>query len=191
MVADTQMVLVPWPGSGFVHRGFYTALESIWPSMSQALTRLSADRTVWFVGHGLGAALATLAADRYAGTCRVCTFGSPRVGDSTFAAAMTTKFATRMLRFVNNHDIVTHLPPPLYGYTHIDLRRLIARDGTISNRPPTLQHFFSTLVGAPEQLLALIESLDAGASAFAPTFLLDHMPKAYAVWTWNDYLKVR
>jgi len=21
----------------------------------------------------------------------------------------------------------------------------------------------------------------------APEFLLDHMPKAYAIWTWNDY----
>ncbi len=187
IVTDVQMALVPWPTGGLVHRGFRAALDSIWPALTDSLSRLSAGRTVWFAGHSHGAALATLAADLYPGTRGVCTFGSPRVGDPTFAAALTAKFAMRMLRFVNNHDIVTHVPPPLFGYTHIDLRRLIARDGTISNQSPTLQHFFSTLIGAPEQLLTLVKAIEDGTSGFTPSFLLDHMPKAYAIWTWNDF----
>jgi len=187
IVSDVEIALVPWPTGGLVHRGFRTALDAIWPALLDTLNRLSAGRAVWFTGHGLGGALATLAADRYPITRGICSFGCPRIGDPAFAAAMTTKFAMRMLRFVNNHDIVTHVPPPLFGYTHIDLRRQIARDGTISNHSPSLQHFFSTLIGAPDQLLPLIAGLDEGASAFTPAFLLDHMPKAYAILTWNDH----
>jgi hypothetical protein len=29
--------------------------------------------------------------------------------------------------------------------------------------------------------------LKQGTLKTAPNFLLDHMPKAYAIWTWNDY----
>jgi len=151
------------------------------------LERLSPGRAVWFCGHSLGAALATLAADRYAHTQGICTFGSPRVGDDIFASAWTAAFQGRSMRFVNNHDIVTHVPPPILGYRHVDPRRLIARDGVISDGQPNVPHFFSDLIGEPVQLPALIASVSGGASTFTPAFLLDHMPKAYGIWIWNDY----
>src|SRR5262245_48151537 len=66
---------------GSVHRGFKAALETIWPQLDKALLGLSANTRVFFTGHSLGAALATLAAHRYPHTAGVYTFGSPRVGN--------------------------------------------------------------------------------------------------------------
>ena len=60
------------------------------------------------------------------------------MGDPTFAAAFNANLTNRTLRYVNHHDIVTHVPPPLFGYKRVDARRFIAADGTISGKPPTL-----------------------------------------------------
>ena len=66
-------------------------------------------------GHSLGAALATLYADRIADMHSVCyTFGSPRVGDKQLIENMNFT----CYRFRNNNDIVTRVPPELFGYTH-------------------------------------------------------------------------
>jgi len=46
-----------------VHEGFKLALDSVWPQISEALATLTCP--VFFTGHSLGAALATLAAARY------------------------------------------------------------------------------------------------------------------------------
>jgi hypothetical protein len=73
------------------------------------------------------------------------------------------------------------------GYEHVDLRRFIAPDGSVSGGESAIPHFFADLIGKPAALLEAIEGLSKGALQFAPTFLLDHMPKAYAVSMWNDY----
>ena len=189
-LTDAALALVPWT-SGRVHYGFKKALDVIWPTLMDTLDGLAPGRAVWFCGHSLGAALATLAADRFVTAGGVCTFGSPRVGDRAFAAAATRTLSGRMLRFVNNHDVVTHVPPPLFAYKHIDLRRQIARNGAITAGEPSVPHFFSDLIGEPRLLAALARGTAESAPSFAPAFLLDHMPKAYAIWTWNDYDKNR
>lgn len=186
MLTNAKIKLVPWQ-AGKVHRGFKEAIDEIWPCLEAELKTLSTGRTVWFCGHSLGAALATLAADRYPKTRGVCTFGCPRVGDGTFAAAFNANLSTKTLRYVNHHDVVTHVPPPPFGYKHVDRRRFIAPDGTISGNPPPLLHFFAELLGPPEHLLEIIDGLRKGTLQTAPNFLLEHMPKAYAIWTWNDY----
>jgi hypothetical protein len=186
ILADANIPLVPWQ-AGKVHLGFKLALDAIWPSLSAKIQGLSATRTVWFCGHSLGAALATLAADRFDATRGVCTFGSPRVGGPSFAAAFSARLAGKTLRYVNGHDIVTHVPPPVLAYKHVDDRRVIAPDGTVSSRQPTLAHFFEDLIGRPAQLLEMMDRMKADPSVVGPTFLLDHMPKAYAIWAWNDY----
>ena len=186
IVTDAGLALVPW-STGFVHCGFSLAVKDIWPALTDALARLAPGREVWFTGHSLGAALATLAADKYPETRGVVTFGSPRIGDGAFAASITSRFAGRMQRFVNHNDIVTHVPPPIFGYKHVDLARYIAADGTISDDRPALAHFFTALVGHPLELPRMMKTADPGAAAFHPQFVLDHMPKAYAVWCWNDY----
>jgi triacylglycerol lipase len=186
MLTSSNIKLVPWQ-AGMVHRGFKEAIDEIWPSLEAELNALSTGRTVWFCGHGLGGALATLAADRYPKTRGVCTFGCPRVGDSTFAAAFNANLANKTLRYVNDYDVVTHVPPPILNYKHVDLRRFITPDGTISGNPPPLIHFFAELLGTSEHLLEIISGLTKGTLKTAPNFLLEHMPKAYAIGTWNDY----
>jgi hypothetical protein len=111
------------------------------------------------------------------------------VGDHPFAAAFDEKLSNRSLRYVNNHDIVTHVPPPppFFGYKHVSVRRFIAADGTISGNPPNFIHFFAELLGPPEHLLEIINGLTEGTLRTAPNYLLDHMPKAYAIWAWNDF----
>ena len=185
ILADANIILVPWE-TGLVHLGFKRAFDVIRPQLDPILQRVSPGRTVWFCGHSLGAALATLAADHYAGTRGVCTFGSPRVGDLSFATAFNAKLAGKSFRYVNNHDVVTHVPLPIL-YEHVDLQRFIAPDGTVSRVPPAILHFFEELFGQPSQLLDVIDGLLNGAPRTAPSFLLDHMPKAYATWTWNDH----
>jgi hypothetical protein len=185
VLTDAQIALVPWR-VGKVHQGFRDALDRIWPRLEAELDALAGGRTVWFCGHSLGAALATLAADRYARTRGVCTFGCPRVGDPAFASAFKAKLGRLSRRYVNGHDIVTHVPlPPLYR--HVDLRRFISTKGSVSETPPSVLHFFEALFGRPSQMSDMIVDLDRGARKSAPMFVLDHMPKAYAIWTWNDY----
>jgi Predicted lipase len=171
---------------GRVHLGFKNAFDVIRPQLDPLVQTLTQGRTLWICGHSLGAALATLAADHYTATRGVCTFGSPRVGDPTFARAFDTKFSERSLRYVNDHDVVTHVPLPL-GYKHVDVRRFIAPDGGVSSGQPAVPHFFTDLIGQPRALLESIQGLSGGTLRTAPVFLLDHMPKAYAIWTWNDH----
>jgi triacylglycerol lipase len=189
ILTDVKVAQVPWD-VGLVHSGFAAALDDIWPSVKSALDTLSSSRSVWFCGHSLGAALATLAAYRYDATRGVCTLGCPRVGDPAFAAAFNAKVANKAVRYVNDYDVVTHLPPrvlPPWRYQHVDPRRFIASDGLVSGGAPIIPHFFEDLIGRPVVLLETIQGLLSGTLTLAPTFLLDHMTKAYAIWMWNDY----
>ena len=113
-------------------------------------------------------------------------WGHLAIGNPAFAHAFNTKLSGRSFRYVNDHDVVTHVPPPI-GYEHVDLRRFIGPDGSVSSGEPAIPHFFADLIGRPETLLEMFEGLANGTLKSAPTFLLDHMPKAYAIWMWNDY----
>lgn len=186
MLTNAKFALVPWT-AGKVHRGFKQAIDEIWSTLEPRLNTLSQGRKVWFCGHSLGAALAMLAADRFPNTRGVCTFGCPRVGDQAFATAFNTHLAGKTFRYVNHHDVVTHVPPPTLGYKHVDVARFIATDGTISGTAPSLIHFFAELLGTPQHLFEIIDNLRKGTLKAAPKFLLEHMPKVYAIWTWNDF----
>jgi hypothetical protein len=189
ILTDARFAQIPWPGS-HVHAGFACAVREIEPKLTRVINRLAAGRTLWFCGHSLGAALATLAADLYAETRAVCTFGSPRIGDVVFSLAFTGRFAGRSLRYVNSHDVVTHVPPPVllpWNFRHVGPRRFIDQRGHISAGGPNLEHFVSDLFGHPQTLLEMIEGLKQGILTRPPRCLLDHMPKAYAIWAWNDY----
>jgi triacylglycerol lipase len=189
ILTDARFAQIPWK-VGHTHAGFTDAVRRIEPKLTPVVNRLAHGRKLWFCGHSLGAALATLAADLYADTRGVCTFGTPRIGDRTFSVAFSEKFARRSLRYVNGHDVVTHVPPPVivpWHFRHVAPARFITQSGRVSTLAPYLGHFFSDLFGHPETLLEVINGLQCGLFAHPPRFFLDHMPKAYAIWTWNDY----
>lgn len=97
----------------FVHLGFYQAFVDIKDGLAVVVDKaLNEGRPVWFCGHSLGAALATVAADAYRGRIAgLCTFGSPRVGNRSFVERLT-EAQTNIWRFVHHRDVVTTVPPP-------------------------------------------------------------------------------
>lgn len=192
MFDNAQFGFDPWKhGPGSVHGGFQRALQRVWDELGRRLTDLGATRTVWFGGHSLGGALATLAAARFPHTAGVSTIASPRVGDRLFAALFDARFGPRSLRYVNDSDIVTHIPPPLPppftpSYAHVGQLRHIMPDGRITTQPPVLAHFVRDVFGDVGHLEDVARALEARVMRRAPDFLLDHMPRGYTVDLWND-----
>jgi hypothetical protein len=82
-------------------------------------------------------------------------FGSPRVGDSAFARAFNAKLSGKSFRYVNAHDVVTHVPPPID--TSISIPALHWPDGAVSDGRPAISHFFADLIGKPGTFLEVIE----------------------------------
>ncbi|TVZ41653.1 lipase (class 3) [Alteromonadaceae bacterium 2753L.S.0a.02] len=83
--------------TGFsVHQGFYYAFDSIVNELRTFLLGLKEITTIHCVGHSLGGAIATLAADwiksaKVVPKVALYTFGSPRVGLDSFASHLTAK----------------------------------------------------------------------------------------------------
>src|SRR5581483_288978 len=92
MIIDVLFEPKDWAGTGKVHEGFSEALELAWGSIKENLAEIRFP--VFFTGHSLGAALATLAVGRCLHDeaplrpAALYTFGSPRVGDARFADAL-------------------------------------------------------------------------------------------------------
>ena len=199
------------------HLGFSRAIDEVWDSIREHLDSIMAknrDRTLWFTGHSLGAALATLAAERY-GDDRISgvyTFGSPRVGDSTFAG----RFLVPCFRFVNNADLIPHVPPPGYptDYTHVGALKFIDCQGAILDDPKLFDVLDSNARGhlqaiktgilafnpsslqeAGKAIFDAFRTLDLGKLSttletlnldFVPLVALaDHAPLNYAIQVWN------
>jgi triacylglycerol lipase len=126
---------------GRVHRGFKREVDDIWPFLEARLR--NEHRVVWFTGHSLGGAMATICAGRCelsafpASPREVVTFGSPRVGTRNYA----THARVPHIRWVNNNDIVTRMPPRWLRYRHTGIRMHIDRHGVVravtSDRPAT------------------------------------------------------
>jgi triacylglycerol lipase len=74
-LTDVNVVLIQGPFDGRVHAGFYLALESVWKDLLKALRESQTHaQSLWFTGHSLGGALASLAvarllAERRSGWC--------------------------------------------------------------------------------------------------------------------------
>lgn len=102
-----------------VHAGFEAALDSVWSAIDRELSRITCP--IYFTGHSLGAALATIAATRRA-PWAVYTFGSPLVGNTAFVVSLS---AVPVYRVVDDLDAVTAVPPEALGFRHVgELRRL-------------------------------------------------------------------
>src|SRR4029078_4263958 len=64
---DARFVPVPDARGHFVHAGFISALDEVCPHLAASARALqpAARRPFWITGHSLGAALATVAANRF------------------------------------------------------------------------------------------------------------------------------
>ena len=116
--ADLDLATVVAETAGRVHRGFKHEVDDLWPRLEQAL--LNNRLPLWFTGHSLGGAMATICASR----CKLSfieshpralvTFGSPRVGNRRYVSYVEYE----AYRWVNNNDIVPRVPPWWLGYRH-------------------------------------------------------------------------
>jgi hypothetical protein len=103
-----------WPGAGNVHSGFDKALQEVWAEAEAALREFNKYGFL-FTGHSLGAAMATLASSLQRPKS-LYTIGSPRVGDRAFVDSLQ---GLDNHRYVDCCDLVTRVPPELFGYAHI------------------------------------------------------------------------
>ena len=140
IISDIKLNLVPsTSGIGKVHSGFKEALNEIWPDIFSTLTKAKNRKDVYFTGHSLGAAMATLAAVRCSRISEtpqpsgLYTYGSPKVGNRRFSF-----FAKELCipggRWVNNVDIVTRVP--LWPYAHIGQSFYMDHNGWLKKLTP-------------------------------------------------------
>ena len=121
-VTDLRTLPVPViGGSVLVHEGFLRGLDSVWQQISRRLDGITSP--LFYTGHSLGAALATLAASRRPPRA-VYTFGSPRVGNDAFVSALQN---VPVYRIVDGNDMIPTLPPEVLGYRHVgEMHQLIS-----------------------------------------------------------------
>ena len=145
---------------GRVHTGFFLGWAIIEESVLAQISRWQKDFAskgkrlppLYVTGHSLGGALATIAAaglvDNSIDVAGVYTFGQPRVGDRTFVNQLNSRTQGKIFRFVNNNDLVPHVPPPFsvwnptrfYGHvgkaTYFDGKGMMTASGsyTLSRR---------------------------------------------------------
>jgi alpha-beta hydrolase superfamily lysophospholipase len=104
-LSNLDMVACEWPAGGNVHRGFMNILMELWDPIAAALEVI--EKPLYYTGHSLGGALATLAASLRP-PCAVYTFGAPRIGDVEFAQTLAS---VPVFNVFNPKDIVPELPP--------------------------------------------------------------------------------
>ncbi len=168
---------------GRFHRGFHDSVEDLWAGIDTAVSEMLSGkrRPVWFAGHSLGGAMATIGAARYVEADRpfsgVYTFGQPRCMGRKTSRIFNSEAGRRHYRFQNNNDLVTRVPTRLAGYSHVGRCIYISEERELHDSPGRWFRFLDMVDGA---LAAVKESgLDA---------IADHDMDKYlrAIKDWGD-----
>lgn len=120
IAADLKAAPVAAETISRVHRGFKHEVDELWPMVLADILAKQPTQKLWFCGHSLGAAMATIMASRchyhqeIPNPEELYTYGSPRVGWKKYVVHIGVQHH----RWVNNNDIVTTVPPTFMGYTH-------------------------------------------------------------------------
>jgi triacylglycerol lipase len=129
--ADANAMMSVVGTFGKVHSGFNREVDDLWPLLEEILRGCT--QPVWFCGHSLGGAMATICAYRCLTSAVVKdpqelhTFGSPRVGCKKYVRhAQVLHY-----RWVHNNDFVTRVPPVWMGYRHCGNEIYMNRYGQI------------------------------------------------------------
>jgi triacylglycerol lipase len=108
------------PRSGDLHTGFRIAADVVWEDVIAVKAATDASNTLIITGHSLGAAIATLIANRLQreksrAATAVYLFGAPRAGGRGLAAEYCDLLASRTFRLVHGGDIVPTVPPRFWA----------------------------------------------------------------------------
>jgi len=199
----------PDDSGGLVHGGFIEHMAAVWndtngvQGLKSYLQPLLAGgtRTLWITGHSLGAALATLAAERAVRDAGfdvrgVYTYGSPRVGDIQFKQNYEARgLNAKTYRVVYDIDVAQRLFPG-DAYTHVGQLKFIDAHGhldTDAPNPTAEDGGFPEPTGEQECAVRLYRVLGQGSALVANAFGLtipaqfaDHAPIYYASYIWNN-----
>ncbi|HBO40897.1 MAG: hypothetical protein A2087_05165 [Spirochaetes bacterium GWD1_61_31] len=205
-LADVQFGMTKFHDLGKVHKGFKSVFDEVLTAklglpgyLDEILESGQADK-IFFTGHSLGGALATLASAYYRRqVASLYSFGTPKVGNEEFCA----NFPVQAWRFVTAGDPVPYLPPNLPGF---------AKESTKYAHIGTMMYFDEqrrlqpNATEAPLDLPALIGKnihtvsanlskkargfLDRTVDKKLATFIRDanidaHAPALYATYLWN------
>jgi triacylglycerol lipase len=123
VTADLKTVPVRHERNGHVHRGFWEEANKVYPGILKAVKAGRKNKEhVCVCGHSLGGAMAVLIAEMLChdgiDVFELKTFGQPRVGTRGFRAHLEGCKIGSYHRYVNNNDIVPHVPPSLLGFVH-------------------------------------------------------------------------
>ena len=147
--ADLIAVPVMAETVGKVHLGFKQEVDDLWPMVCEDINRkVNLKKHLWFCGHSLGAAMATIMASRCLHNeelndpVELHTYGSPRVGWRKYVNSLGVTHH----RWVNNNDIVTGVPLWIMGYVHHGEKHYINAYGNVRN-PSGWQLFKDRLRG--------------------------------------------
>jgi hypothetical protein len=125
-VTDLNLLKTGYPVVDFggcrVHLGFWLSWVSVRHDVRKWIEWNDPEAPVYFTGHSLGGALATLAAHwfhlEFSEIPTTYTFGQPRVGNGFFAAALDIVLRPFTFRIVHANDIVPRVPLLLGGFRH-------------------------------------------------------------------------
>ncbi len=143
---------------GEFHRGFWNSVEDVWEPIDRRCRELQQQRKrpIFFTGHSLGGAMATIAAARYIQEDKpftsVYTFGQPRAMTRSTALIFNSECRARFFRFHNNNDLVTRVPARLMGYSHIGSYLYISEEQELCREPGFWFKFLDYFDGAMSAL---------------------------------------
>lgn len=155
IVTDARIRLVHGALDGRVHRGFQQAFELVWADVERAVnTFQDQGQALWITGHSLGAAIATLAAAQWIDAGKpfngLYNFGSPRVGNRAFRRDYNGEARDRTFRYVNNHDLVTRVPPRSLKYRHVGTLKYFDGQGRLRDDSSAWNQFVERVAVAVE-----------------------------------------
>ena len=132
--ADLKAIPVMSETISRVHKGFKEEVDELWPMVCEDINRkTNLKKNLWFCGHSLGGAMATIMASRAKfdnelnDPVELYTYGSPRVGWKKYVKSLEVKHH----RWRNNNDIVTKVPLWIMGYRHHGTLHYITSDNKI------------------------------------------------------------
>lgn len=132
---------------GKVHRGFQIAFLSV---IDAIIAALPSNAIVTICGHSLGGALATLIAQAlqrldWITVAAVYTFGSPRVGNWSYAGHYNARLHDRTFRIVNARDPVPRVPKVFGTYKHVGTEVYLSAPGLVKFGQPWVSSVIETV----------------------------------------------
>ncbi len=130
------------------HRGFLKAFSLLWHDLEKLSTKIDPQKLI-ICGHSLGGALAQLLSTKI-NHHATFTFGAPRVA----FLPKTSQHKPTIHRYVNNSDVITALPPALFGFQHLgQINYIDANQNILTN--PSLLNFLNQINSSGKYLLNL------------------------------------